>query len=172
MKKIALFGATGRTGNEFLKIATEQGYAVRALVRDTSKLQFKHPQLEVVQGDVLEPKDVLDAVRGTDVVASLFGHVKNSPDNLQTSGTRNITEAMKELGVSKIISLSGGGLPFPEKDEPKFADKLIRFIMKVAFAKVLNDAIAHHKVLANSGLDWIIVRGPGSPPKTPLATTV
>jgi len=38
---------------------------------------------------------------------------------------------MKGKNVERIISLSGGGLPFPEKDEPKFADKLIRTIMKI-----------------------------------------
>lgn len=56
--------------------------------------------------------------------------------------------------------MSGGGLPFPEKDEPKFADKLIRTIMKIVVPKVLNDAIKHHEVLKSSGLKWTIVRGP------------
>ncbi|MFT6204550.1 MAG: hypothetical protein ACI9V1_003494 [Spirosomataceae bacterium] len=38
-------------------------------------------------------------------------------------------------------------------------DKLIRFIMKVAVPKVLDDAVAHHKVLEEIGLEWIIVCG-------------
>jgi methylmalonyl-CoA mutase cobalamin-binding subunit len=93
-------------------------------------------------------------------VVSLFGQVKGSPEWLQTNGTKKIVEAMKKAGVEKIISLSGGGLPFPEKDKPKFADKIIRGLMKLAVPKILNDAIAHHKVLSESGLTWIIVRGP------------
>ena len=32
--------------------------------------------------------------------------------------------------------------------------------MKIAVPKILNDAIAHHEVLAASGLKWVIVRGP------------
>ncbi len=67
---------------------------------------------------------------------------------------------MKALGLEKIISLSGGGLPSPQKDKPKFADKLIRLIMIFFVPKILNDAIEHHKVLAESGLKWVIVRGP------------
>ncbi|MEL6637192.1 MAG: SDR family oxidoreductase [Bacteroidota bacterium] len=159
-KTIALLGATGQTGRLFLKTALEQGYRVQALVRNPQKLTFSHERLRVIQGDVLQARDVAELVRGTQVVVSLFGHVKGSPEWLQTTGTKNIVAAMKAASVRRIISLSGGGLPFPEKDQPKLVDKAIRFLMKVAVPKVLNDAIEHHRVLAESGLDWTIVRGP------------
>ena len=159
MKTIALFGGSGRTGQPFLTQALAQGYAVKALVRSPEKISTQHDQLTLVKGDVLNYDDVRKTVADTDVVVSVFGHVKGSPEWLQTNGTKNIVQAMKEEGVGRIISLSGGGLPF-EKDEPKFADKAIRFIMKVAVPKILNDAIEHAKVLRNSGLEWTIVRGP------------
>ena len=159
-KRIALFGATGQTGSIFLKKAIEKGYSINALARDPKKMPLDHQDLNVIQGDILNPKDVEETVEGSDMAVSLFGNVKGSPEWLQTDGTRNIVKAMKSEGIEKIISLSGGGLPFPEKDEPKFADKAIRFIMKIAVPKILNDAIEHHKVLAESGLKWIIIRGP------------
>ena len=159
-KKIALFGASGQTGQQFLAKALAAGYHVRALVRNPASLTIQHQNLEVVQGDVLQQADVNKVVEGTELVVSLFGHVKNSPEWLQTNGTKHILSAMKAYKVGRIISLSGGGLPFPEKDEPKFADKLIRTIMKIAVPKVLNDAIEHHKVLVNSNLQWTIVRAP------------
>ena len=159
MKTIALFGGSGRTGQPFLTQALAKGYAVKALVRSPEKITTKHDQLTLVKGDVLNYDDVRNTVADTDVVVSVFGHVKGSPEWLQTNGTKNIVQAMKEVKVNRIISLSGGGLPF-EKDEPKFADKAIRFVMKVAVPKVLNDAIEHAKVLRNSGLEWTIVRGP------------
>lgn len=160
MKTIALFGATGQTGSEYLKLALAKNYKVKALVRNPSKLTANAENLEVIKGDVLNVEDVKKTVDGADVVVSLFGHVKNSPEWLQTDGTKNIIRAMREKGVSRIISLSGGGLPFPEKDKPKFPDKMIRTMMKLFVPKILNDAIEHHKVLKESGLDWTIVRGP------------
>lgn len=160
MKKIALFGATGQTGQLFLRAALAGGYQVKALVRDANKLTQKSARLTVIEGDVLNSADVYKTVEGTDIVVSLFGHVKGSPEWLQTNGTKNIVAAMKTHNVGRIISLSGGGLPFPEKDKPKFADYVIRTIMKVAVPKVLNDAVAHHEVLVASGLKWVIVRGP------------
>lgn len=160
MKKIALFGASGQTGRLFLERALEKGYQVKALLRTPAKLAMKHPSLEIIQGDVLDYVAVKQTIITTDIVVSLFGHVKGSPEWLQTEGTKNIVKAMKAFGQQRIISLSGGGLPFPEKDQPRFADKMIRTIMKIAVPKILNDAKQHHKVLEASGLDWIIVRGP------------
>ena len=159
MKKIALFGGSGQTGQEFLDQALKEGYTIKALVRTPSKLTQQSPNLEVIQGDVLNYDDVEKTVADTEVVVSLFGHVKGSPEWLQTNGTKNIVKAMKKHQVERIISLSGGGLPF-EKDQPKFPDKMIRLIMKVAVPKILNDAKKHAEVLENSGLKWTIVRGP------------
>ena len=160
MKTIALFGASGQTGQQFLDQALAKGYRVKALVRTAAKITQKSAQLTLITGDVLNLADVEKTIEGSDVVVSLFGHVKGSPEWLQTDGTTNIVAAMKKYGVSRVISLSGGGLPFPEKDKPKFADYLIRTIMKIVVPKVLNDAIKHHEVLKNSGLKWVIVRGP------------
>jgi putative NADH-flavin reductase len=160
MKKIALFGGSGRTGQHFLEQALAEGYDVRALVRDPKKISQQSDQLKLIVGDVLQPEDVDKTVQGSDIVVSLFGHVKGSPEWLQTNGTKNIISAMQKHGVERIISLSGGGLPFPEKDEPKFADRLIRGIMKIAVPKVLKDAIEHAKVLRESDRKWVIVRAP------------
>jgi len=160
MKTIALFGGAGRTGREFLRLALQKGYSVRALVRSPEKIQdLSSPMLTVIQGDVLNADDVARTVRGSSVVVSLFGHVKGSPPRVQTEGTRLIVAAMQAQGIGRVISLSGGGLPAPP-DQPKFADKAIVFIMKIVAADVLADASEHYEVLRASGLDWTIVRGP------------
>ncbi|CAN5908989.1 NAD(P)H-binding protein [soil metagenome] len=159
MKKIALFGGSGKTGQQFLAQALADNYEVKALVRTPAKLGLQHPNLVVVQGDVLNPADVEKTVQGTDLVVSLFGQVKGSPKNLQTEGTRHIVEAMKKHGLRRILSLSGGGLPYP-KDQPKLPDHLIRLLMRVAVPDLLKDAKEHAEVLRQSGLDWTIVRGP------------
>jgi putative NADH-flavin reductase len=159
METIALFGASGKTGMQFLKLALDKGYKVKALVRTPEKITLQSPNLQIIKGDVLNETDVYKTVQGTEVVVSLFGHVKGSPAWLQTNGTKNIVLAMKKEGVRKIISLSGGGLPYQE-DKPKVPDHLIRLIMKVFVPKILNDAVAHAEVLKNSNLDWVIIRGP------------
>ncbi|HMO39397.1 MAG TPA: SDR family oxidoreductase [Saprospiraceae bacterium] len=160
MQKIALFGGSGRTGQQFLNQALAQEYTIKALVRTPEKITQQSTQLEVIKGDVLDAAAVAQVVAGTDVVVSLFGQVKGSPAWVQTEGTQNIISAMQKHDIKRIISLSGGGLPYKEKDRPKLPDHLIRFIMRLAVPQILNDAQKHYEALQASGLDWTIVRAP------------
>ena len=159
-RTIALIGGTGRTGQHVLRQALAAGYSVRALARRPEAIALRSDRLVVVAGDVLEQAAVDETVRGADVVLSVFGQVKGSPATVQTEGTRHIVEAMQQEGISRIVSLSGGGLPAEEHDRPKAADHVIRFLLGVLSPQVLRDAKAHLEVLRQSGLDWTVVRGP------------
>lgn len=125
MDTIALFGATGRTGRRVLERALRAGYAVRALARDPSKLPPDHPRLTVIVVDVLDPRAVERTVAGADAVLNLVGHVKGSPPMLQTDATRNVIASMEQLGIRRLVTLSGGGLRAPE-DRPRAADRAMR----------------------------------------------
>lgn len=166
---IAIFGATGRTGHHVLEQATAAGHAVRVLARRAGALELHPEQATVVTGNVLDPAAVAETIRGADVVVSVFGHVKGSPPTLQADGTQIIVNAMAHEGISRIISLSGGGLAAPQ-DEPKVTDRFIRFLLRRLSPHVLDDAIAHLEVLRASGLDWTVVRGPRLTDNAPLGT--
>lgn len=167
---IALFGGTGRTGKHVLDQALAAGHSVRMLARRPEAVAVASDHLVVIGGDVLDAATVAETVKGADVVVSVFGHVKGSPPTLQTDGTRTIVAAMKELEPSRIITLSGGGLPSKEHDRPKTADKIIRFLLQRISPQVLADAESHLEVLRESGLDWTVVRGPRLTDATPTGT--
>jgi len=109
---------------------------------------------------VLDAAVVRETVRGADAVVSVFGQVKGSLHTLQTDGTQHIVDAMADEGIRRIISLSGGGLPAEQHDQPKVPDKIIRFLLGVMAPQVLADAKGHLDVLKRSGLDFTVVRGP------------
>lgn len=159
MAVIALFGATGKTGSRVLARAVGAGHEVRVLVRDPGKVGTVSDQVRVVTGDVLDAAAVDTTVAGADMVLSLVGQVKGSPRDLQARGTRLIVEAMKHHDVSRVVTLSGGGLRAPQ-DRPKLPDKMISAALKLMAGHVLADAECHLAVLEESGLDWTVVRGP------------
>lgn len=159
MAVIAVFGATGKTGRRVLERALAQGHEVRVLVRDPARLGPVDSRVHVVVGDVLDPAKVEETVAGATAVVSVFGQVKGSPRSLQTDGTRLIVEAMRRHGVSRLVTLSGGGLR-AEQDRPKLPDRLIRGALQLLAGHVLADAEGHLEVLRASGLEWTVVRGP------------
>lgn len=157
--KLAIFGATGRTGRELVKQALERGHSVRAFARNPGKLDLKHDRLEVVQGDVQDPAAVQEAVAGVDAVLSALGPTQNKPDHQVTAGTRNILAAMKEQGVRRIIVTGGAGVGDP-KDQPKLIDRLVKGLLLLAARHVYADMKGAVELVRSSGLDWTVVRLP------------
>lgn len=158
--KISLFGATGKVGQHLVDQALERGDEVTAFVRDPSKLTTQqHKRLKVVQGDVLDPKDVEQAVAGTDAVLSTIGHTKTSSKDVLAEGIKNIIAAMNKHGVHRLVSLTGAGVRDP-KDEPKLVDRIIGWLLKLLQKELLEDAIEQARMVKESHLDWVIVRAP------------
>ncbi len=157
--ELAIFGASGRTGRPLVQQALDAGHDVIALVRTPATFPLKHERLTVVQGDAMNAADVDEVVQGADAVLSTLGQTKNSPKDMQTVATKNIVAAMQKYGITRLVSLTGAGVDAPE-DQPKLINHVIKFALKSLSGAVLADAEQHAKVLQNSTLDWVIVRGP------------
>ncbi len=157
--KVAIFGASGRTGRPLVGQALERGYEVTTFVRDPLKFGISHERLTVVEGDIMDGSAVESAVLGQDAVVSALGHAKGSPKNVQTRGTAHIVAAMEKHGVRRLVSLTGAGVRDP-RDEPKLVDRAITFLLKRLQPDVLEDGVRHAEAIKASGLEWVIVRGP------------
>jgi putative NADH-flavin reductase len=160
--KLAIFGASGRTGVPLVKQALEQGHTIKALVRSPDKLKDALGEaagLEIIQGDATNAADVAKTIDGCDVVLSAIGHSKGSPKDVQTTATKHMVAAMRERGIKRIISLTGAGVSAPG-DKPKIADRIFGFLLGLFAKDVLEDAKNHAEVLRQSDRDYIIVRGP------------
>ena len=76
MKSLVLVtGATGYIGGRLVPRLLKAGYRVRCLVRDATRLQDRlwRNEVETVEGDVLRPDSLAEAVHGT-VVAYYLVH--------------------------------------------------------------------------------------------------
>ncbi|TCJ15950.1 SDR family oxidoreductase [Rubrobacter taiwanensis] len=158
--RVAVFGATGRTGRLVVERLLEEGHEVIAFVRDPSKILEGHDEkLRTVRGDVLDAAAVEEVVEEVDAVLVALGHTKTSPKDVQARGTQNIVAAMRRHGVRRLISLTGAGVRDPQ-DEPKVVDRAITGLLKLLQRDVLEDAERHAEIIRNSGLDWTLVRVP------------
>uniref|UniRef100_A0A671ERZ5 Flavin reductase (NADPH) n=3 Tax=Rhinolophus ferrumequinum TaxID=59479 RepID=A0A671ERZ5_RHIFE len=150
VKKIAIFGATGRTGLTTLAQAVQAGYEVTVLVRDSSRLPSEGPQpAHVIVGDVRQAADVNKTIAGQDAVIVLLGTGNDlSPTTVMSEGARNIVAAMKAHGVDKVVACTSAFLLWdPAKVPPRLQD-------------VTDDHIRMHKVLQESGLKYVAVMPP------------
>lgn len=152
--KIIVFGATGTVGIEIVKQGLTNGHEVTAFVRNAERLSsFKHENLKIVQGDVLNAADVKQALQDQEVVLCALGD--GSKGKVRAAGTENIIRAMNCAGVRRLICQStlGAGDSYGSLN---FVWKYIMF--GILLRRALSDHNRQEKLVQNSKLDYTIVR--------------
>ena len=154
--RVLIVGATGGTGQQLVKQALERGYAVTAFVRDPSRLQVDHPQLTVVQGDVLDESSVEAAVRGQDAVLSALGHRRYFyPTRILSEGTRNILRAMETHGVQRLVCETSLGIG---DSAGRMGLYYTLFVIPVILPFYFWDKTRQEQMIAGSNVEWVIAR--------------
>ena len=164
--RIAVFGATGRTGHPLVEQALERGHEVVAFVRDPavlpSTVQDKD-RLSVVEGDAHSGDGVEQAIggdgEGVDAVVSVLGQTSESPDDLLTEAGRHILAAMNEHSVERFVTLVGAGVR-EEGESVNLGGKVMGALLKLVARSVLEDARDHVEMVRSSDTRWTVVRGP------------
>ncbi|ESA36409.1 nadh-flavin reductase [Leptolyngbya sp. Heron Island J] len=156
--KLVVFGATGGTGRYVVEQALEQGHRVTAFTRTPVKLDMQHPNLKVVQGDVMDLPVVEQAVQGQEAVVCILGSGQQLKSNIRSEGTQQIIRAMEHAGVQRFICQSTMGVG----DSWGSLNFFWKYIM---FGFILRHVFADHKLqesyIQQSNLAWTIVR-PGA----------
>ena len=114
--RILVTGVTGYIGGTLVPRLLGDGYPLRVLVRDATRLEGKNwrDQVEIVEGDVLNRPETLPAALGGIDVAYYFIHsLAASSDfhELDMIAARNFAFAARDAGVQWIIYLGGLGDP-------------------------------------------------------------
>ena len=157
--KLAIFGATGRTGRPLLGQALAHHDEVTVLVRDAVRLPQSDPRLHVITGDVNDSEAVRQTVAGADAVISVLGHGRGHDYKALRTGSGHIVAAMREAGVRRLVVLSITAVRDPE-DRPRWADRLLETVGRVLAAGVYADHLGQAETVRGSGLEWTIVRAP------------
>ena len=156
--KVLVFGANGRVGSKVVEKLLRDGHQIRAFVHSNSSLT-EHKDLEIVEGDVHNTKHVSEALEGQEIVISALGSWGTQSKDILSAAMENIVPAMRKANVQRIISLTGSGAIAPN-DSPTVVDKLNRTFIRLAASKILEDGERHIAILANSTLNWTVVRSP------------
>lgn len=155
--KVAVFGATGGTGGEFIKQALNAGHDVTAIVRDPEAFTIKHFRLRAVVGDVIRPDSFAEALEGQDAVVSMVGissFLKSlRPMTFHRQTIQNIIEQMRATDVRRLLCVTSTGV-IHNPTAPLFYNLLIQPLLKHKY----EDMRQMEEKVKHSGLDWTIVR--------------
>lgn len=173
MKTIAVFGASGLTSSECVYQALKNGDNVIGLTRNPDNLKIPagsggadagnpliDEKLTMIQGSVTNPGDVakvFEVSKVDGVIVGLGGKTSDVGDTMLTDGTQIIMDEMKKNDVSRVAVVTSIGAG-DSKDQAPFFFKIL---MATAMKKIFNDKNNQEVAVANSGLDYCIVRPGG-----------
>ena len=159
--KLAVFGATGSTGLHIIEEALKQGYVLSVYTRDAKKLAAFAGKVDVVVGDLQDRDAIAKCIQGADAVISALGpnSFKVQGDRPVMHGLSNIMTAMRQLGVRRLLQVSTASYRDPQDG---FALSSLAGVLffKVMVRKAYDDIRATGELIANSDLDWTLVRIP------------
>ncbi len=114
-------GVTGYIGGRLVAKLLEQGYRLRCLVRDPSRLEGRpwQSEVEIVAGDVLDAESLVPALEGISVAYYLIHSLAGGSDfhERDMTAARNFSAAAEKCGVERIVFLGGLATTSPELSE-------------------------------------------------------
>lgn len=161
--KLCVFGASGPVGRAVVRLALEKQHEVTAVTRRPDAFGLAAPLLRVVAGDVGDPAQVEEAVRGVDAVISAVGvDPSRAVVTTYSVGTRNMLEAMRRHGVRRIVAVSSKNLADSSgAGEPVgfrlVVGPLLHRVNKTLYADMRRMEV----LLRDSDRDWTVVRPAG-----------
>jgi putative NADH-flavin reductase len=164
--RIAILGATGRTGQPLVEQAAERGHDVVAFVRDATGLSStlrNNDRVSTVEGDAYTGVGVERAIGGdgdpVDAVVSVLGQTSDGPDDLLTAAGRHVLAAMDQHGVERFVTLVGAGVR-EDGESVSLGGRVMGALLKLLARSVLEDARDQVELVTDSDTRWTVVRGP------------
>jgi uncharacterized protein YbjT (DUF2867 family) len=151
---VVVAGATGGTGRALVRNLREQGYEVRAFVRDADKARVVlGDEIQYAEGDVREPATIDIALAGATYVISSIGSSRSDPSNgpeaVDFGGVKNLADASAAAGIKQFVLVSSSGVT----QEDHFLNKVMNNLLIWKFKG--------EQALRESGVPYTVVRPGG-----------
>lgn len=158
--KLAVFGASGRTGRLIVRQALDAGHDVTAAVRDPARLTISDPSLDVVTADLTDPNALQPALHGRDAAISAVGANSRKEAGAAAKVTRVILAGLATAGVHRFVALSASPVAPLPAGEGFFLRAFMTPMITSIYRDVYADLSAMEADLRASGIDWTVVRPP------------
>ena len=176
---VLLLGGTGRTGRSVLRQLLARDTCVRVVVRSADRLPpdlAGEPRLSVLQADLLSlsDEDLLEQVRGCDVVISCLGHtlsfkgIYGSPRDLVTQAATKLHRQIAVLRPArpvKFVVMSSASVNHPGGSDTRRSrfDRMLMWLLRGILPPAMDnqrvaDFLYRHVGTSSPLIEWVAAR--------------
>jgi len=157
--KIAVLGATGRTGLCLLQQALELGHTVTAVARSPEKITQRHDSLKVVRADVFSAAELGGVFKDHDAVLSTLGFSRKTTSDY-TDSMKAVVQAMRTSNVHRLVIMTAQNTDYESAKSHGFI--IYRLFMPFIRNMLLNMQAMEQWLEADvSDLAWTVVKPGG-----------
>ncbi|WP_027379441.1 NAD(P)-dependent oxidoreductase [Chryseobacterium daeguense] len=155
---IAIIGGTGKSGKYLVQQLLDNNYSIKLLLRNPDNFTIKNPLIEITKGDARNYESVNNLIKDCSLVISTLGQPKGEK-SIFSDAAENIIKAMNSHEVKRYIVTTGLSVntPFDNKNEKV---KMATDWMHQNYPETTADKQKEYELLAESSLDWTLVRLP------------
>ncbi|MDQ6856133.1 MAG: NAD(P)H-binding protein [Candidatus Dormibacteraeota bacterium] len=165
--KIAVLGASGRTGAHVVKQGLERGHEIRGVARNVDLISTGEPNLTPIPADVLDAERVREALAGCEAVISTLGvGTGRAPTELYSRGIANTLDALHASGGAKLAVVSAAPVG-PRGEQAALERWILMPVLDRLFGATYRDMRRMETILHDSAADWIVLRPPRLVQKDP-----
>ena len=158
IKKVAVLGGGGRTGNYVVNQLLKQGFSIKLLLRNPENFPIQSSQIKIIKGDALDSESIKLLLQDCDAVISTVGQRKDEP-LVASLATKNILQVMNDYGIQRYVLLAGLNIDTPF-DKKSAKAQMATDWMKANFPIIQQDRQKAYDLLEQSKVNWTQVRVP------------
>jgi putative NADH-flavin reductase len=158
-RKLAVCGATGKTGLALIAEARRRGWRLRVLVRGVAGRLEKQPGVEVIRGDYASAQTLETVFEGVQAVVCVFGPRSVHTEHFCASATKSVIQAMQKRGIKRLLVQTGAMVGrYPQNWS--FIWNLFVCLYQRQQPKDASDRLEQENLTRQSGLEWTIIKPP------------
>lgn len=156
--RLALFGASGLSGQAVIAAAHARGWTIRAHARRPSTW-MPEPGTVVCRGDLSDPALLDDVMRGADATVCVFGPRPPFDNPFCATATTAIIASLVRLGQPRLLVVTGAmiGDPPPSVSWPM---RRMAALFRRQYPAIAVDRAEQERLVRDSPLDWTLVKPP------------
>ena len=155
--RVAILGASGKTGTVLIQAAHARGHSVIGLARSPGKIDAGEASVEARHGDAFDETSIIEGLKGADAVITTVGKtdLRDKRYNLSTAAHRHVMAGMRAHSIRRLMAISSIGAAQGIKRKG-----LRRNLYLYFRRKYYGDMFQMENEVNQSGMDVNVVRAP------------